>query len=79
MAKSHQPRHEVSAQLSAYDIAKAGAAITVTVFALRPRAGKKILGTIEIGQGSFGWRAPSAKRFARKDWQAFAKFLSENM
>ena len=43
------PRYAVNISLKAWDIAKAGAAVT---FKVRDRDG--LLGTIEIGQGTFG-------------------------
>ena len=43
------PRYAVNISLKAWDIAKAGAAVT---FKVRDRDG--LLGTMEIGQGTFG-------------------------
>ena len=51
------PRYAVNISLKAWDIAKAGAAVT---FKVRDRDG--LLGTIEIGQGTFGGRTHAGKR-----------------
>ena len=45
------PRYAVNISLKAWDIAKAGAAVTLKV-----RDRDDLLGTIEIGQGTFGWK-----------------------
>ena len=68
-------RYAVDVTLKAYDITKVGTAITLTIRADREPL-KPVLGTIEIGQGTFGWRASNAKRFIRLDWSSFAKRMS---
>lgn len=70
--RKRAPRYVVDVALKADDLSKAGTAITVTIRADR-QTEKPVLGTIEIGQGTFGWRAANAKRFARLDWTSFAK------
>src|SRR5271169_3226325 len=45
------PKHTVDISLHASDLAKAGAAVT---FRVHSREG--LLGTVEIGQGSFRWK-----------------------
>ena len=70
------PRYAVNISLKAWDIAKAGAAVT---FKVRDRDG--LLGTIEIGQGTFGWKnARRKKGFKRKpgaNWPTYStKFRS---
>lgn len=63
----NEPKYAVNVSLKAWDIAKAGAAITVRV---RDRDG--LLGTIEIGQGTFGWKGASGKKgFKRIPWRRF--------
>jgi hypothetical protein len=58
--------------MRAWDIAKAGAAITLNV---RDRTGH--LGTVEIGQGSIRWKASYAQRFKRIPWSRFADALDK--
>ena len=55
--KKTAPRYAVNISLKAWDIAKAGAAIT---FKVRDRDG--LLGTIEIGQGRSAGRMHAVKR-----------------
>jgi hypothetical protein len=57
MATKTAPRYAVNISLKAWDIAKAGAAVT---FKVRDRDG--LLGTIEIGQGTFGWKNARGKK-----------------
>jgi len=65
------PRYAVNISLKAWDIAKAGAALT---FKVRDRDG--LLGTIEIGQGTFGWKnARGKKGFKRIAWSKLADIL----
>jgi hypothetical protein len=67
------PRYAVNISLKAWDIAKAGAAIT---FKVRDRKG--LLGTIEIGQGTFGWKSASGKKgFKRIPWSKLATILDD--
>ena len=74
MARKHPklaPRYEVDVSLKAWDIAKAGAALRLIV-----RDRDSLIGTIEIGQGTFGWRSASAKKgFRRISWQRFADVM----
>lgn len=64
-------RYAVNVSLHAWDIAKAGAAVT---FKVRDRSG--LLGTIEIGQGTFGWKnAHGKKGFKRISWNRLADKL----
>lgn len=63
--------HTVNLSLRATDIAKAGAAVT---FKVKNRVG--LLGTIEIGQGTFGWKGHKKQTFKRIPWTAFADLLN---
>lgn len=66
-------RYAVNVSLKAWDIAKAGAAIKLKV---RDRTGH--LGTIEIGQGTFGWEKPYGKSGIRRiSWARFAKAMED--
>jgi hypothetical protein len=66
-----KPRYEVNVALKAWDIAKAGAAVM-----LRVHDRGELLGTIEIGQGTFGWRSARRKSgFKRIPWRNLADRL----
>ena len=75
MARKRKPalrsRYAVNVSLKAWDIAKAGAAVT---FKVTGRNG--LLGTIEIGQGTFGWKSAHGKLgFRRISWGSLAEKL----
>ena len=62
-------KYAVNISMKAWDIAKAGAAVTLKI---RDRG--KLLGTIEIGQGTFGWKSAKAKSgFKRLTWRKLAR------
>jgi len=64
-------RYAVNVSLQAWDLAKAGAAVT---FKVRDRG--VLLGTIEIGQGTFGWKSAHGKLgFKRIPWGRLAEKL----
>jgi len=71
-AKRLEPRYAVNVSLKAWDIAKAGAGIKLMV---SDRDG--LLGTIEIGQGTFGWRNARAWKFRRLSWGQLADKLDQ--
>jgi hypothetical protein len=64
------PKHTVDISLHAYDLAKAGAAVT---FKVHNRHG--LLGTVEIGQGSFRWKGAKKQSFKRIPWSRLAADL----
>ena len=67
------PRYTVNISMKAWDIAKAGAALTLIV-----RDRDEMLGTIEIGQGTFGWMSARGKKgFHRIAWSRLADKLDE--
>jgi hypothetical protein len=66
-AKRTSQRYAVDMFMQARDIAKAGAAITLEV---RDRG--VLIGTMEVGQGTFGWKSGRRRRFHRLSWTAFA-------
>jgi hypothetical protein len=73
MAVGHRgfkPNYKVNIDMRAWDIAKAGAAITLKI---RDRHGK--LGTIEIGQGSLRWKGAYGQRWKRIPWTRLADML----
>ena len=64
------PKHTVHISLHASDLAKAGAAVT---FKVHDRHG--LLGTVEIGQGSFMWKGAKKQSFKRIPWTRLAADL----
>jgi hypothetical protein len=65
------PRYAVDISLKAWDIAKARAAVKLIV-----HDRDELLGTIEIGQGTFGWKSAHRKKgFHRIPWRALAELL----
>jgi hypothetical protein len=68
--KRMEPRYAVNISMKAWDIAKAGAAVK-----LRVRDRRGLLGTIEIGQGTFGWKSAHAWKFKRISWAQLADKL----
>lgn len=70
--KKVEPRYAVNISMKAWDIAKAGAAVK-----LRVRDRGKMLGTVEIGQGTFGWKSAHAQRFTRINWGSLAARLDQ--
>jgi len=66
-------RYAVNISLKAWDIAKAGAAVTLKI-----RARDDLLGTIEIGQGTFGWKSARGKNgFKHVAWRRLADKLDD--
>ena len=65
--KKVKQKHTVDILLHASDIAKAGAAVT---FKIHNRSG--LLGTVEIGQGSFRWKGAKKQSFKRIPWSRLA-------
>ena len=66
MAK-RPPKHIVDMTLSANDMARVGAALNIQIFSQDRRRNKTILGTIQIGQGSFRWARAKRKAISRKN------------
>lgn len=65
--------HKVNMSMNAWDLAKAGAAVTIKV-----HRQKRLLGTIQIGQGSFRWKKAGGKSgFKRIRWGRLAETLNE--
>jgi hypothetical protein len=69
--KPASQKFSVDLILKSFDIAKAGAGVTVTV---RDRSGL-LLGTIEIGQGTLGWKGAKKQKFKRFPWDTLAQKL----
>jgi len=68
---SDDKKHGVQGSIKVFTLSKAGSAITLEIVA----DGIK-LGTMEIGQGSFGWKGANKRKIKRKDWSAFAKAMN---
>jgi len=72
--KTVEPRYVVNMSVHAWDLAKAGSAMTVQI-----REHGKLLGTIEIGQGSFRWKPAHGKLgFKPIRWDTLAGYLNEH-
>lgn len=72
-SKKVEPRYSVSMSAQVWDVAKAGSAITVIV-----RERGKVLGTIDIGQGSFRWMPAHGKLgLKRIPWRKLYNALNE--
>jgi hypothetical protein len=67
-----EQRYVVNISMKAWDLAKAGAAVKLKI---RDRG--DFLGTIEIGQGTFGWKGARARRFRRLTWGVLADKLEQ--
>jgi hypothetical protein len=66
-------RYKVNMSVQAYDLAKAGSAMTIKV-----HERGKLLGTIEIGQGSFRWMPAHGKLGLRRiPWKKLYHALNE--
>ena len=77
MAK-RPPKHVVDIALSANDMARVGAALDIRIFTQDRQRNKQLLGTIQIGQGSFRW-APAHGRYRRVPWQRFAEIMDQTL
>jgi hypothetical protein len=70
--KKAAQEYVVNMELKTWDLAKAGSAVTLTV---KDRNG--VLGTIQIGQGSFRWKPTHGKLgFKRISWRNLAADLN---
>jgi hypothetical protein len=72
--KAKISKHTVDMEVSATDIARAGAAVE---FKVHGESG--LLGTIQIGKGTFGWKAANKQKFRRISWTAFASKLNDGI
>jgi hypothetical protein len=71
--KKAKQRYVVDMSFQAWDLAKAGSALMIEV-----RERRDLLGTIEIGQGSFRWRTARRKSgFKRIPWGRLAERLDQ--
>ncbi len=71
--KKVKARYKVDMSVRAWDLAKAGSAMTIEV-----RERGEMLGTIEIGQGSFRWMPAHGKLgLKRIPWRKLSDALNE--
>lgn len=66
--------HTVDVSMQAFNLSKAGTAITLEIY-----DNDQKLGEIEIGKGSFGWKSANQQDFIRKNWTSFCQLLDRHM
>lgn len=64
--------HQVKAKLQVIELSKRTSAIRFEIY-----FDKAKIGDIEIGKGSFGWKAPGKKKYQTENWTTFCKFLEQ--
>lgn len=67
-----EKKHKVKASMSVVELTKASTALTLEVFSYDTK-----IGTIEIGQGSIGWKGHNRKSFKKLNWTKFAEMMDE--
>lgn len=65
-------KHSVWANMQVVELAKAGSAMDLEIY-----AGKEKLGRIVIGRGSFTWFGKGRQNGVRVNWSKFAKMMDE--
>ena len=68
--KTLERKHRVKARLQVEELAKAGSALYLDIF-----ADEEKIGTIEIGRGSFMWWGGKRKKRRKISWSDFAELL----
>jgi acetyl-CoA carboxylase carboxyltransferase component len=68
--KTLERKHRVKARLQVEELAKAGSALYLDIF-----ADEEKIGTIEIGRGSFIWWGGKRKKRRKISWSDFAELL----
>ena len=68
------PAHRVKASIKVLELSQAGSAINLKIY-----ADDEVIGTIQIGQGSFGWKGKSkkGKSFKRISWTKFVDAIDD--
>ncbi len=69
-------KHRVAAKMRDLEISKAGSAIELRLYADND-TDVEVLGTIQIGHGSFGWRGRKKKTFKKYSWTRFAELMDK--
>jgi acetyl-CoA carboxylase carboxyltransferase component len=70
--KKRERKHRVKAQLRVEELAKAGSALELQIFADQEK-----IGTVSIGRGSFTWWGKNREKGRRISWSRFAEMLDE--
>jgi len=65
-------KHEVKADLSNFELARARSSLNLNIYA----RGDKI-GELEVGRGSLYWHGRKKQRSKRIDWTKFAEMMDE--
>ena len=65
--------HRVKANFQVIELTKRTSAVNFEIF-----SGRNKIGDIEIGKGSFGWKAPGKQIYQTEDWTTFCKFLDQH-
>jgi hypothetical protein len=71
--KPRERKHRVKAYLQVEELAKAGSALYLDIFADQEKIGR-----VEIGRGSFTWYGGNRKIGRRISWSTFAQLLDEH-
>jgi len=67
-----EKKHTVKGSLQALDLSKAGSAIELEI-----SYDGELLGTMQIGHGSLGWKPRKKKSFKRIDWSTLSAYLND--
>jgi len=65
-------RHVVKAQLSNFELVKAGSSLRLQIF-----SNEEKIGQLEVGRGSLYWNGRNRKSRERVDWSRFAEMMDE--
>lgn len=65
-------KHAVMASLNNVELAKAKSALTLDLY-----ANDKIIGHLEVGQGSFFWKGAGKQKSKPIDWTRFAAMMNK--
>ncbi len=71
--KARERKHRVKAYLQVEELAKAGSALYLDIFADAEKIGR-----VEIGRGSFTWYGKNREKGKRISWSTFAQILDEH-
>lgn len=64
-------KHTVKGSITTLDLSRAGSAIDLEI-----SCEGELLGTMQIGHGSLGWRPSRKKSFKRIDWSTLSEYLN---
>jgi hypothetical protein len=71
MARKSLRKHEVKAELSNFELAKAKSALTLKIYS---RGGK--VGELQVGRGSLYWWGRYRQKHKRVNWSRFTKMMN---